>query len=76
MSVLSKSLADIKKGLEDAHKQALAEALIVSKFNLSKMSRGLEISRPTAYKYLVKFYGENFNEVIFKKLSINIPILG
>ncbi len=66
-----RSLEEIRKSLVVVHKESLAEALMVARLNVAKMSRGLGISRGTAYKYLVKYFGDDFiSEIYIKKYGM------
>ncbi len=65
-----RTLQDVKKALEIAHKLAIKEAMALTGLNISKMAKGMGISRTSAYKYLKKHYGDNFHAVLAKELMV------
>lgn len=65
-----RTIADVKKALEIAHKLAIKEAMGLAGLNISKMAKGMGMSRTSAYKYLKEHYGDNFHAVLVKELMV------
>lgn len=65
-----RTLSDVKKALEIANKLAIKEAMAITGLNISKMAKGMGMSRTSAYKYLKEHFGDNFHAVLAKELMV------
>lgn len=56
--------ADIRQELEDSKKKAFIKAYKRAGGNVTVMANGLSLSRGATYKYLKKYFGEDFKKAM------------
>lgn len=65
-----RTLKDLKSLSENTHKLILKEGMAITNMNISQLAGGLGVARGTIYKYLIKYYGKNFQDRLRRELMI------